>query len=87
MENELFQLWRLVAELWDQLAQNRAITASLQAQAGSVKVSIVSAFVRKAQVIATVGSVSPGDWIRAEKVCLPRQAIAVSDSNAGSICI
>lgn len=38
MENDLIQLWRLVAELSDQLAHNRAITASLQAQAGSVKV-------------------------------------------------
>ncbi|KAF8491964.1 hypothetical protein JB92DRAFT_3128160 [Gautieria morchelliformis] len=39
MENDLFQLWRLVAELSDQLTQNRAITASLQAQAGSVKLA------------------------------------------------
>lgn len=32
------QLWRLVSELTEQLAQNRAVTASLQAQAGSVNV-------------------------------------------------
>ncbi|KAF8591694.1 hypothetical protein K439DRAFT_1241440, partial [Ramaria rubella] len=37
MENDILQLWRLVSELTDQLAHNRAITASLQAQAGSVK--------------------------------------------------
>ncbi|GJJ09212.1 hypothetical protein Clacol_003434 [Clathrus columnatus] len=36
MDNDLMQLWRLVSELTEQLAQNRAITASLQAQAGSV---------------------------------------------------
>jgi hypothetical protein len=42
MENDLFQLWRLVTDFWDQLAQNRALTASLQAQAGSVKVGTMS---------------------------------------------
>ena len=50
MENDLFQLWRLVVELSDQLSQNRAITASLQAQAGSVKVGIVSSPVIKAHL-------------------------------------
>jgi hypothetical protein len=33
------QLWRIVTELTEQLAQNRSITASLQAQAGAVNVS------------------------------------------------
>ncbi|KAF8519392.1 hypothetical protein BU17DRAFT_33409, partial [Hysterangium stoloniferum] len=33
---DFMQLWRLVTELTEQLAQNRSITASLQAQAGAV---------------------------------------------------
>lgn len=46
-EPDLGQLWKLVLELTEQLGQNRAAIASLQAQAGSVNVrkhSFVSFF-------------------------------------------
>jgi hypothetical protein len=38
MDNDLLRLWALVAELSDQLNNNRAMTAALQAQANQVKV-------------------------------------------------
>jgi len=37
MDNDLLRLWALVAELSDQLNNNRAMTAALQAQANQVK--------------------------------------------------
>jgi hypothetical protein len=38
MDNDLVRLWGLVAELSDQINNNRAVTAALQAQAGVLKV-------------------------------------------------
>lgn len=38
-EHALLAVWQLVAELSEQLNQNRAATASLQAQVGVLKVS------------------------------------------------
>jgi len=38
-EQDLLQLWSLIAELSDQLNQNRSLSVSLHAQAGSIKVS------------------------------------------------
>ena len=40
MDNELMQLWSMVAELSEQLNANRAVTAALQAQAGMLKVRL-----------------------------------------------
>ena len=40
MDSDLLRLWGLVAELSDQLNNNRAVAAALQAQAGQVKVRI-----------------------------------------------
>lgn len=37
MDNDLLKLWALVAELSEQLNNNRTMTAALQAQASQVK--------------------------------------------------
>lgn len=47
MDSDLLRLWGLVAELSEQLNNNRSITAALQAQAGQVKVNTTRISMRK----------------------------------------